>query len=238
MNNTQFSRTELLLGKEAVERLQSAHVAIFGIGGVGGYVCEALARAGVGHLTVIDRDTVSESNINRQIIATHSNIGRLKVEAMKTRIADINPDCEVTALPIFYLPENADTLDLSAFDYVVDAVDTVSAKVEMICRATALGIPIISAMGTGNKLHPELFEVSDISKTTVCPLARAMRKALKDKGIHHVKVVYSREVPHSAMPLPYDEEAKKTVPASFMLTPAACGLLLAGEVICDLTKGE
>ena len=176
------TRTRALLGEEGVNRLNSAHVAVFGLGGVGGHLCEALARAGVGELTVIDGDTVSTSNVNRQIIATQDTVGRSKAEVMAERILSINPECKVHAVNLFYLPENADQIDFSQFDFIADAVDTVAAKVELICRADAAGVPVIASMGAGNKLYPERFRISDISKTSVCPLAKIMRKKMKERA--------------------------------------------------------
>ena len=189
------TRTRALLGEDGVNRLRAAHVAVFGLGGVGGHLCEALARAGVGELTVIDGDTVSTSNVNRQIIATQDTVGRPKADVMAERILSINPECKVHPVNLFYLPENADEIDLSQFDFIADAVDTVAAKVELICRADAAGVPVIASMGAGNKLHPELFEITDISKTSVCPLARVMRRELKVRGINRLKVLYSKETP-------------------------------------------
>ena len=185
----QFIRTRMLLGDEALEKLSSARVAVFGIGGVGGYAVEALARSGIGQLDLIDHDTVSVSNINRQILATHSTVGMLKVDAAKKRILDINPDCRVRTFPVFYLPETAEQFDFSGYDYVVDAIDTVTGKLQLAQRAFEAGTPIISCMGTGNKLDASAFEVADISKTTMCPLARIMRKELAKRGIKHMKVV-------------------------------------------------
>ncbi len=223
----QFERTALLFGEVGVEKLKTARVAIFGVGGVGGYCAEALARAGVGELLLVDKDVVDESNINRQIIALHSTVGKPKVEVMQARIADINPACVVTARVCFYLPESADEFDFSQFDYIVDAVDNVTAKTEIICRAKKAKKPVISAMGAGNKLFPELFEIADISKTQVCPLARAVRKKLKERGVENgVKVVYSKEIPTFV--------GEKVGSVSF--TPSVMGLLMAGEVIKDLVK--
>ena len=226
-----FSRTELLVGSEAMRKLRGAHVAVFGVGGVGGYVVEALARCGVGALTLIDPDRVSESNINRQIIALSSTVGQYKTHAAKARVLDIHPDCRVETWEIFYLPET-DCLDFSTFDYVVDAVDTVSAKLAIIQRAREAGVPVISAMGAGNKLNPALFEVADIAKTSVCPLARVMRRELKKRGIEHVKVVYSKEEPQETKAV--DERTGKAVPASIAFVPSVAGLVLASEVIKDL----
>ena len=233
MINEQHSRTAALVGEEALERLSRARVAVFGVGGVGGHLAEALARAGVGAIDLVDGDVVSVSNINRQIIALHSTVGRPKVEVMAERIRDINPACKVTAHHRLYLPENADELDLSVYDYVADAIDTVSAKLELCVRAKALNVPIIAAMGAGNKLDPSAFEVSDIAKTTVCPLARVMRTELRRRGINHLKVVYSRELPVTTGTT--DEEGRRrTVPASISFVPSAAGLLMAGEIVQDL----
>ena len=229
----QFSRTELLLGADGLQKLKRAHVAVFGVGGVGGYVVEALARSGVGAFTLIDPDKVSESNINRQIIALHSTVGQYKTWAARSRVLDISPDCKVQTKEIFYLPEN-DEIDFSIFDYVVDAVDTVSAKLSIIERAIAANVPVISAMGAGNKIDPTRFEVADLAKTTVCPLARVMRRELKKRGIEHVKVVYSREEPQPVKAT--DEETGKPVPASIAFVPSVAGLILASEVVKDLTK--
>lgn len=226
-----FSRTELLIGADGLGKLKKATVAIFGVGGVGGYVVEALARSGIGSLALIDPDKVSVSNINRQIIALSSTVGQYKTHAAKARAQDINPDCKVETHEIFYLPENED-IDFSAFDYVVDAVDTVSTKLSIIERAKAANIPVISAMGAGNKLNPAIFEVADIAKTSVCPLARVMRRELKKRGIEHVKVVYSKEEPQPAKAM--DEETGKAIPASIAFVPPVVGLLLASEVIKDL----
>ena len=229
-------RTAMLLGEEAVDKLQKARVAIFGIGGVGGYTLEALARAGVGQLDLIDSDTVSRSNINRQILATQSTVGMSKVEAGKKRVLDINPDCVVRTWEIFYTPETADQFDFTRYDYIVDAIDTVTGKLMLIQRAHECGTPIISCMGTGNKLDASAFEVSDISKTTMCPLARIVRKELGKRGIKHLKVVYSKE--EALSPTGWEEEAKalgkRQIPGSVSFVPGAAGLILAGEVIKDL----
>ena len=229
-------RTAMLLGEEAVEKLQKARVAVFGIGGVGGYTLEALARAGIGQLDLIDSDTVSRSNINRQILATHSTVGMPKVEAGKARVLDINPDCVVRTWEIFYTPETADQFDFTQYDYIVDAIDTVTGKLQLIQRAHECGTPIISCMGTGNKLDPAAFQVSDISKTTMCPLARIVRKELGKRGIKHLKVVYSQE--EALSPTGWEEEAralgKRQIPGSVSFVPGAAGLILAGEVIKDI----
>ena len=234
----QFLRTAMLLGEDAVKKLQSARVAVFGIGGVGGYTVEALARSGVGHMDLIDSDTVSISNINRQILATHSTVGMPKVEAAKRRILDINPECTVTTHQVFYTPETADQFDFSQYDYIVDAIDTVTGKLMLVQQAYNTGTPIICCMGTGNKLDASAFEVSDISKTTMCPLARIMRKELGKRGIKHLKVVYSREEARS--PTGWEEEAaalgKRQIPGSVAFVPGAAGLILAGEVIKELTE--
>ena len=225
-----FSRTELLLGKEAVNRLSRARVAVFGVGGVGGYVAEALARSGIGCLELIDKDQVSLSNINRQIIALHSTIGRFKAEVMRDRIKDINPDAEVYVHNCFFLPETADSFDFSSYDYVVDAVDNVTAKLELAARASEAGVPVISSMGAGNKLHPELFKVADIYKTSVCPLARVMRRELKKRGIRKLKVLYSEEQPRESG----RDEKRQRITASIAFVPSVAGLMIAGEVIRDL----
>ena len=229
-----FSRTELLLGEENLEKLRGARVAVFGVGGVGGYVCEALVRSGVGAIDLIDNDVVSLSNINRQIIALHSTVGRRKTEVMAERLKDINPAISVTIHNVFFLPENADEMDFSVYDYVVDAIDTVSGKIAIIEKAQRGNIPVISSMGTGNKVLTANFEVADISKTSVCPLARAMRRELKKRGIEHVKVVYSKEEPKEAVA--FDEKTGKAIPASISFVPPMAGLLLASEVIKDLIK--
>ncbi len=236
--NDPFSRTELLLGKEAMDTLRGSHVAVFGIGGVGGYTVEALARCGIGSFTLVDNDTVSLTNLNRQIVATHASVGRLKTEVMKERILDINPDASVTLRSCFFLPENEDTFDFSSYSYVVDAVDTVTAKIAIIRKAIETGVPVISSMGTGNKLDPSAFEVADISKTSVCPLARVMRRELKKRGIEHVKVVYSREqpLPHVSASAEQPQEGRRSVPGSISFVPPAAGLLLAGEVVKDLIR--
>lgn len=226
-----YERTELLLGSGAYETLSSKRVAVFGVGGVGGYTVEALARAGVGTLDLIDSDCVCLSNINRQIIATRKTLGMLKVDAAAERCRDINPDIKVNTYPVFFLPENADDFDFSKYDYVVDAVDTVSAKIGIAQKTKELGVPAISSMGAGNKLHPELFEVADIYETSVCPLARVMRRELKKRGINSLKVVYSKEPPaETNAPV----ENGKKIPGSVSFVPSAAGLIIAGEVIKDL----
>ena len=232
----EFIRTRMLLGNEAMERLEKARVAVFGIGGVGGYTVEALARAGIGQLDLIDSDTVSISNLNRQLLATHSTVGMLKVEAAKARVLDINPRAVVRTYPVFYTPETADNFDFTHYDYIVDAIDTVTGKLALVERAVAAGTPIICCMGTGNKLDPSRFEVTDISKTSMCPLARVMRKELGKRGIRHLKVVYSQE--EALTPTGWEEEAaaigKRQIPGSVSFVPGAAGLILAGEVIRDI----
>ena len=234
----QFLRTQMLLGTEAVERLQKARVAVFGIGGVGGYTVEALARSGVGQIDLIDSDTVSVSNINRQILATHSTVGMQKVEAGKRRILEINPACTVRTHAVFYTPETAGQFDFAQYDYVVDAIDTVTGKLMLAAAAQEAGVPIISSMGTGNKLDPTKFQIADVSQTSVCPLARIMRKELKKRGINHLKVVYSQE--EALTPVGTEEECallgKRQIPGSTAFVPGTAGLILAGEVIKDLIK--
>lgn len=233
-----FSRTEIMLGKDAVEKLQSSTVAVFGVGGVGGGAVEALARGGIGHIVLIDSDTVSQSNINRQIIATQSNVGKLKVEAAKERIKDISPDTKVTSINCFYLPENSSEFDFASYDYVVDAIDTVTGKIQLVMQAKEAGVPIISCMGTGNKLNPTQLEVTDIYKTSVCPLAKVMRRELKARGVERLKVVYSKEEPLKPMMLSEDSQERRATPGSVSFVPSVAGLIIASEVIKDLTKIE
>ena len=237
---SQYQRTEMLLGEAAMERLFKARVAVFGIGGVGGYVVEALARSGVGTLDIIDNDIVSLSNLNRQIIATHDVIGRPKVEVAKERVLSINPEAAVNAHQIFYLPDTPSPLNFKDYDYVVDAIDTVTGKIGLVMEAQKAGVPIICCMGTGNKLDPSALRVADIYQTSVCPLARVMRRELKKRGVESLKVVYSRETPvepYSNSPafagMPASE--KNAVPGSTAFVPAAAGLILAGQVVRDLT---
>ena len=241
--NFQFARTRLLLGSEAMERLSGARVAVFGIGGVGGYVCEALARGGIGAIDLVDNDTVSETNLNRQLIALHSTIGRPKTEVMRERILDINPQAKVTVHNCFFLPETADSFCFSEYDYVVDAIDTVAAKLALIEACHKAGTPIICSMGTGNKLDPGAFQVADIAKTKMDPLARVMRKELGKRGIKHLKVVYSEEDPLSPITEGLSEAelaelapqaSRRSTPGSISFVPPAAGLMLAGEVIRDL----
>lgn len=235
MIDEQFSRTAALLGDDAVARLSRAHVAVFGIGGVGGYVCEALARSGVGALTLFDRDTVSRSNLNRQIIALHSTLGRPKVEVMRERILDINPAARVETCHIFYSPENADQFDLSRYDFIADCIDTVSAKVELICRAAAAGTPLIASMGTGNKLDPTRLTVTDLAKTEGCPLARVMRYELRKRGITHLPVVFSDEPSAQKQATPA-EAGRRSTPASSAFVPSAAGLIIAAEIVKRLCE--
>lgn len=243
-----FSRTQLVFGKEAMDSLKGSRVAVFGVGGVGGYTVEALARSGVGAIDIIDDDKVCLTNINRQIIATGKTVGKYKVDVAKERIEEINPDCKVTAFRTFYMPETADQFDFTQYDYVVDAIDTVTGKIALIENAKKAGTPIISSMGAGNKVDPTAFEVADIYKTSVCPLARVMRYELKRRGIKKLKVVYSKEKP---IP-PIDDEdpngengclsmadkvaGKRQVPGSTAFVPSVAGLIIAGEVIKDITQ--
>ncbi|MCI8489814.1 MAG: tRNA threonylcarbamoyladenosine dehydratase [Lachnospiraceae bacterium] len=228
----QFSRTELLLGTEAMERLAGAKVAVFGIGGVGGYVCEALVRSGVGAFELVDNDTVCLTNLNRQIIATRTTLGRYKTEVMKERMLAINPEAEVTVHNCFFLPEHAEDFPFAEYDYIVDAVDTVTAKIALAVKAQELGVPVISSMGAGNKLDGSRFQVADIYQTKVCPLARVMRRELKKRGIQKLKVVYSEEKPWK--PLADNAEHGKEAPGSAAFVPSVAGLIIAGEVVKDL----
>ena len=236
----QFLRTAMIIGENSIEKLNKSHVAVFGVGGVGSFVAEALARAGVGHIDLFDDDVVSESNINRQLIALHSTIGEHKTEIMKKRILDINPNANVNAINCFYTAENADKYDLSVYDFVVDAIDTVTSKILLITRFRDCGTPIISSMGTGNKLHPEMLEISDIYKTSVCPLARVMRRELKKYNIKKLPVLYSKEEPIT--PNSYENDTvgsthpKRSVPGSISFVPSAGGLIIAGYVIRELIK--
>ena len=229
-----FIRTRLLIGDEPLDRLARARVAVFGIGGVGGFCVEALARAGVGALDLYDDDTVSESNLNRQLVALHSTIGQPKAEVAARRVADINPDCAVRAIRMFYLPQNADTVDLGQYDYVVDCIDTVAAKLDIVRRCTELGVPVISAMGTGNKLDASQLCITDISKTRNCSLARVMRKELRDRGVKHLRVIYSPELPAKPEALEAPPPGRRSVPASLVWVPGCAGLMMAGDVILTL----
>ena len=233
----QFVRMALLYGPEAMEALAKARVAVFGVGGVGGYVVEALARCGVGALDLVDHDQVSLSNINRQILATHSTLGMAKVEAAKARVLDINPNCRVTTHQTFFLPESGETLDFAQFDYVADCIDTVTGKKEILLRAQAAGVPVISAMGAGNKVDAGAFQVADIYKTSGCPLARVMRKLCRENGIRRLKVVYSQEEPIRPLELPgcVPDPQRRSLPGSAVFAVAAAGMLLAGEIVQDLT---
>jgi len=242
---SQFIRTELLIGEENIEKLSRARVAVFGIGGVGGFVCEALVRCGVGAFDLVDDDKVGESNLNRQIIALHSTIGRYKTEVMHERMKDINPDVSVREHRCFFLPDTADRFPFEEYDYIVDCIDTVTAKLELISRAKTAGVPIICAMGTGNKLDPSLFKIADISKTKVCPLARIMRKELNKRGIKNVKVLYSEEDPTRPETNIANGEnddgghvtkGRRDIPGSISFVPASAGLLIASQVVKDLLE--
>lgn len=235
-----YSRTRLLLGSSAMEKLKSAHVAVFGLGGVGGYVVEALVRSGVGALTLVDHDTVSTTNINRQILATAHTIGRSKAQVALERAVSIDPQIAVTAVQKFYGPDTAAEFDFSKYDYVVDAIDTVTGKLALVTAAQAAGTPIISCMGTGNKLDPTRFQIADISKTSVCPLARIMRKECAKRGIKHLKVLFSTEDPIPSDPTALTDEelpeGRRALPGSVAFVPSVAGLIIAGEVIKDLIK--
>lgn len=228
--STQFARTELLLGKEAMEKLAASRVAVFGIGGVGGYVCEALVRSGVGAFDLVDNDKVCLTNLNRQIIATRKTIGKYKTEVMKERMLDINPEADVRIHQCFFLPENGDAFPFEEYDYVVDAVDTVTAKIELVMRSQAAGVPVISSMGAGNKLDGSQFRVADIYKTRMCPLAKVMRRELKKRGVEKLKVVYSEEEPIRT--------ERRDIPGSVAFVPSVAGLIIAGEVVKDLCRQE
>ena len=234
MEENQFERTALLLGKASVERLARKRVAVFGVGGVGGFVCEGLVRAGIGAIDIGDKDTVALSNINRQLIALHSTVGKNKVDVLEERLKDINKDLIIKKYKCFFLPETSDTFDFREYDYVVDAIDTVTGKIELILKAKEAGVPIISAMGAGNKLDPTAFQVSDIYKTSVCPLARVMRRELKKRGVEKLKVVYSKEEPIK----PQFGEGEEVVPGSISFVPPVVGLIIAGEVVKDLIRVE
>ena len=231
----EFSRTEILLGKDAIDKLQNSYVAVFGVGGVGGYVIEALVRSGVSKFDIIDNDIVSKTNINRQIIALNSTIGKYKVDVMKDRMLDINPNVEVNAYKTFFLPENSDEFNFEKYDYIVDAIDTVKAKIELVVKANEAKSPIISAMGAGNKLDSTKFEVADISKTSVCPLARVIRQELKKRHIDKLKVVYSKETPIKPLSISEDSN-KRQIPGSISFCPSVMGLIIANVVIKDLIK--
>ncbi len=237
----QFSRTELIIGKQGLEKLHNAKVAIFGIGGVGSFVVEALARAGIGNFILIDNDTVSITNLNRQLIATQKTLGKYKVDVMKERILEINPEAKVTIYKEFYMPDSNSNIIDKTIDYVVDAIDTITAKISLVMECNKLNIPIISSMGTGNKLKPEMFEIDDIYNTSVCPLAKVMRKELKARKIKKLKVLYSKEEPIKPNPELLEEmidkdDTKKQVPGSISFVPSCAGLMIAGEVVKDLIK--
>lgn len=231
----QFTRTAMVLGEDAVDSLASKRVAVFGVGGVGGFACEALVRSGVGHFDLIDKDVVDITNLNRQIIATHKTVGRDKVEVMKERMLEINPNADITVRKSFFLPENSSEFPFEEYDYVIDAVDTVTAKIELVMRASEKNVPIISSMGTGNKLDPTRFKVADIYKTDVCPLAKVMRHELKKRGIKKLKVVYSDELPQKPQTGKDEEDGRrKDTPGSVAFLPSVAGLIIAGEAIKDL----
>ncbi len=232
-NKERFTRTELLYGREGMKILAESRVAVFGIGGVGGYVVEALARSGIGALDLIDNDQVCLSNLNRQIIATMKTLGRDKVDAARERVGEISPECRVRTHKVFYLPENEDQFDFRDYDYVVDAIDTVAGKLAIIENAKKAGVPVISSMGAGNKRYPALFEVADLYETSVCPLARVMRRECKKRGIESLKVVYSKEKP--VRPAGSNRDERKAVPGSTAFVPSVAGLIIAGEIINDLT---
>lgn len=230
MEESQFSRTELLLGEKSVEKLAKKRIAVFGVGGVGGFVCEGLVRAGIGEIDIIDKDTVAVSNLNRQLIALHSTVGQNKVDVLEERLKDINPKLILRKYKCFFLPETSDNFDFKQYNYVVDAIDTVTGKIELVLKAEEAGVPIISAMGAGNKLDPTAFQVADIYKTSVCPLARVMRRELKKRGIEKLKVVYSKEEPVK----PAFAEGEETVPGSVSFVPSVMGLIIAGEIVKEL----
>ena len=232
----QFSRTELLIGKDGLEKLSQSHIAVFGIGGVGGYVVEALARSGVGFLDLIDNDKVVLTNLNRQIIATHKTIGKYKVDVAKERCLDINPNIKIKTYKTFFVPQISNEFDFNQYNYVVDAIDTVVGKLELIEQSKKAGVPIISSMGAGNKMHPECFEVADISKTSVCPLAKVIRQELKKRKIKKVKVVYSKELPIKPVIKIDEETSKRQIPGSNAFVPATVGLIIASEIVRDLIK--
>ncbi len=237
-----FSRTELILGQAAMERLRGARVVVFGIGGVGGYAVEALARCGVGHIDLVDHDKIERTNLNRQIIATEKTLGRYKVDVMKERIQDVNPQAQVTAHPCFYLPDAPEEIDFTAYSYIIDAVDTVTAKISIITQSQEAGVSVISCMGAGNKLDPSQLKVGDIYQTTVCPLAKVMRRELKKRGVKGLKVVYSTEEPRGRNPQAVvmtsqgNQSARRSVPGSVSFVPSVAGLLMAGEVVKDLCE--
>jgi tRNA A37 threonylcarbamoyladenosine dehydratase len=236
-----FDRTKRLLGKDAMMKLKSSHVAVFGIGGVGGHAADALIRSGVGEITIVDSDEVAESNINRQLIATSKTIGRKKVEVMKEHLLEINPEAKIHVFDCFFLPETKNQFDFGSYDYVIDAVDTVTAKLALVEACREMDTLIVSSMGAGNKLDPTAFEVTDIYKTSVCPLAKVMRKELKARGVKHLKVVYSKEIPLEPIEdekfVSDEKRSRRATPGSIAFVPSVAGLILAGEVIKDLAKG-
>ena len=235
LEHSQFLRSEMILGEKSTVMLKNKSVILFGLGGVGSYTAEALARAGIGRLTIVDNDTVSVTNLNRQLCALHSTVGMPKVDVVKARILDINPQCEVTAVQKFYLPENADEFNLESFDYIADAIDTVSAKIDLAVKSQTLGIPLIACMGTGNKLDPSRFTVSDIFKTSGCPLCRVMRNELKKRGIKKLNVVWSPEEPVKPLQT-YENSGKRQTPASLPFVPPVAGMIMAGKIITDLAR--
>lgn len=231
-----FSRTARIFGADGMERLSRAHVAVFGVGGVGSYIAEGLARSGVGHISLIDSDAVDITNLNRQLEALSDTVGKPKAQAMRERILQINPECDVIVHDCFFLPENSDSFDFAQYDYVADAVDTVTAKIELVLKAQREGVPIISSMGTGNKLCPAMLEVSDIYKTSVCPLARVIRQELKKRGVKRLKVVYSKEEPIRSLKSDEDNPHRRSIPASAVFVPGTAGLIIASEIVKDITK--
>ena len=236
--DSRFSRTERIFGEDGMKRLRNSCVAVFGVGGVGSYIAEGLARSGVGHIHLIDSDDVDITNLNRQIEALSDTVGQPKAEAMKKRILQINPECNVVVHNCFFLPENSDSFDFSNYDYIADAVDTVTAKIELVMKADREGAPIISSMGTGNKLCPAMLEVSDIYKTSVCPLARVMRQELKKRGVKKLKVVYSKEEPIQVLASDEENAHRRSIPASAVFVPATAGLIIASEIVKDILKAK
>ncbi len=234
--DSRFSRTERIFGAHGMEKLRNSCVAVFGVGGVGSYIAEGLARSGVGHIHLIDSDEVDITNLNRQLEALSDTVGQPKAEAMKQRILQINPECEVTVHDCFFLPENSADFDFTKYDYVADAVDTVTAKIELVVKAQREGTPIISSMGTGNKLAPALLEVEDIYKTSVCPLARVMRQELKKRGVKHLKVVYSKEEPIKVLASDEEDQHRRSIPASAVFVPGTAGLIIASEIVKELAN--
>lgn len=234
--DSRFSRTERIFGADGMEKLKKSHIAVFGVGGVGSYIAEGLARSGVGHIDLIDSDDVDITNLNRQIEALTDTVGRPKAAVMKERILQINPECNVTVHECFFLPDNSDSFDFTKYDYIADAVDTVTAKIELVMKASREGTPIISSMGTGNKLCPTMLEVSDIYKTSVCPLARVMRQELKKRGVKKLKVVYSKEEPIQALASNEENAHRRSIPASAVFVPATAGLIIASEIVKDIVK--